>query len=92
MLPEVEHRLRVLFVEVNGCPARLRTAETAELYTTLAEIAAERFDGRENAAIAKLGDSFVELLFDLFILPGGPRLRDKVKIPVFTLVILAVSI
>ena len=68
----------MLFVEVNGCPARLRTAETAEFYTTLAEITAEEFDGRENAVIAKLGDSFVELLFDLFILPGGPRLRDKV--------------
>ena len=70
----------MLFVEVNGCPARLLTAETSEFYTTLAEITAEElFDGREkNAAISKLGDSFVELLFDLFILPGGPRLRDKV--------------
>ena len=64
---------------INDCPARLRTAETAEFYTTLAEITAEEFDGRENATISKLGDSFVELLFDLFILPGGPRLRDKVN-------------
>ena len=65
-------------MEANDCPTRLRTAETAELYTTLAEITAKEFQGRENATIARLGDPFVELLFDLFILPEGPRLRDKV--------------
>lgn len=78
LLPEVEHRLRALFVEANDCPTRLLTAETAEFYTTLAEITAKEFEGRENAAIARLGEPFVELLFDLFILPEGPRLRDKV--------------
>ena len=68
-----------MYVDANGCPARLLTAETAELYTTLAEITAEKLDdGRENAAIAAMGEPFVELLFDLFVLPGGPRLRDKV--------------
>ena len=65
-------------MEANDCPTRLRTAETAKFYTTLAEITAKEFEGRENAAIARLGDPFVELLFDLFILPEGPRLRDKV--------------
>jgi hypothetical protein len=33
----------------------------------------------KNALIPMLGPPLLELLFDLFVLPGGPRLRDKLS-------------
>ncbi|CAG5127629.1 unnamed protein product [Candidula unifasciata] len=78
LLPLLEHSLRRLFVVVNDCPHRLVTAEATSLYTTFEEILDQSLpDRRENKLGQVLGEPCMDLLHDLLIYPGGPRVRDK---------------
>ena len=78
LLPLLETSLRKLFVIENNCPERSLTAEADTFYTTFTEILDEYIPGGNmNKTIAVLGDNIVTLLFDILLLPDGPRIRDK---------------
>ena len=78
LLPLLESSLRKLFVIENNCPERSLTAESETFYTTFTEILDQYLpDGNINKTIAVLGDNLVMLLFDILLLPDGPRIRDK---------------
>lgn len=80
LLPQLEHILRLMFVSVNNCSERVLTAESDTLYTTLDEIFEKYLpNGDVNKISEALGDSLMDLLFDLMIYPEGPRVRDKVS-------------
>ena len=65
---------RCMFVQENKCAERLLTAENDALYTTFTEMFAQHTaDGTTNRLISVLGEPLLELLFDLLVLPGGPR-------------------
>eukprot|EP00096_Caligus_rogercresseyi_P007440 TRINITY_DN2529_c0_g1_i1.p1 TRINITY_DN2529_c0_g1~~TRINITY_DN2529_c0_g1_i1.p1 ORF type:complete len:527 (+),score=62.75 TRINITY_DN2529_c0_g1_i1:894-2474(+) len=83
-LPYLESRLRRLYTEVNNCPARILTAESDRFYTTFDEIlAAEMIGNDESLDVNRLrehfGDPLLEFYHDIFILPDGPRLRDRLS-------------
>ena len=83
----VELFLRLLYVDVNSCPRRILCASDKEFYITLDQILSPvieiHSDPEElkepNLLLDKLSIPFQELLQDVFQLPGGPRLRDKVS-------------
>ena len=78
LLPLLESSLRKLFVIENNCPERSLTAESETFYTTFTEILAKYLpDGNINKTILVLGENLVTLLFDILLLPDGPRIRDK---------------
>ena len=58
----------------NNCPQRLITAEATELYTTFTEMLTEKSKLEEE-----VGESLLMLMMDLFILPSGPRARDRLS-------------
>ena len=63
-----------MYVQENKCAERLLTAESDALYTTFTEMLAQLTeDGSPNRLISVLGEHLLELLFDLLVLPGGPR-------------------
>ena len=74
LLPLLETCLRSLYVSVNRCPERLATAESTELYTTFTEML-----GEVSEVQGELGVHLTSLLVDLFILPQGPRARDRLS-------------
>lgn len=79
-LPMLEHGLRRIYARANSCPEKLVTANPDTFYTTLDEILAKTTESGElNLAIDLLGVPLVELLYDLFMVQTGPRLRDKVS-------------
>ena len=70
--------MRCLFVRENRCAERLLTAENDAFYTTFTEMLAQRTEaGDSNRLITRLGAPLLELLYDLLVLPEGPRVRDK---------------
>merc|ERR1719334_2946211 len=73
-LPLLESSLRRLYVQANNCPQRLVTAETTSLYTTFTEMVME-----ESLLQGVMGRDLLLLLFDLLVLPGGPRVRDRLS-------------
>lgn len=76
LLPQLEHALRCRFAEVNHCPERVVTAETAEFFTTFDEMLVRTLpDGREN----RLQGALLSLLMDLLQYPDGPRVRDRLS-------------
>ena len=79
LLPLLETTLRKLFVTENNCPDRSLTAESETLYTTFTEILEKNLSttGEENLGLTALGEDLLTLLFDILILPDGPRIRDK---------------
>ena len=78
ILPLLETMMRRLFVLENKCPQRMMTAENDQLYTTFTEIFSQNLgEGVVNRFVETVGEPFLELMFDLFVLPDGPRLRDK---------------
>ncbi|XP_055957306.1 endoplasmic reticulum membrane-associated RNA degradation protein isoform X2 [Patella vulgata] len=78
--PLIEHSLRCLFAEVNGCPHRVLTAESTVLYTTFDEMLCKMVSvDQENHLIKKLGQPCMDLLMDLLVYPTGPRLRDRLS-------------
>jgi len=82
LLPLIESMMRNLFVIVNNCPQRMLTAENDQFYTTFTEILSKDFVKNDNELcknkiIPVLGTEFLELMFDVLILPEGPRIRDK---------------
>ncbi len=80
ILPELEFLLRWIFAKVNECPERVLTAENDAYYTTMSEVLAEKLeDGTPNQAIDYLGLHLVEYFYDLFVLPDGPRIRDRIS-------------
>ena len=80
LLPMLETMMRCLFVQENKCAARLLTAETGALYTTFTEMLAPNTeDGQPNKLLSVLGGPLLELVFDLLVLPEGPRIRDKIS-------------
>ena len=80
LLPLLETTVRNLFVRVNNCPQRLLTAESEALYTTFTEMFAQHLeDGESNELLAAVGDKFLTAVFDLLMLPEGPRVRDKIS-------------
>ena len=74
LLPLVEALLRIKYVSANNCPQRLITAEATELYTTFTEMLTERSKLEEE-----VGEGLLLLMTDLFILPSGPRARDRLS-------------
>ena len=74
LLPGVEAALRLKYVAANNCPQRLITAEATELYTTFTEMLTEKSKLEEE-----VGESLLMLMMDLFILPSGPRARDRLS-------------
>ena len=74
LLPGVEAVLRLKYVAANNCPQRLITAEATELYTTFTEMLTEKSKLEEE-----VGESLLMLMMDLFILPSGPRARDRLS-------------
>jgi len=79
-LPFLEHGLRRIYARVNNCPERVLTANPDVFYTTLDEILArDTEEGSPNLTIAELGFPTAELLYDLFMLQTGPRLRDRIS-------------
>ena len=74
LLPLVEAVLRMKYVSANNCPQRLITAEATELYTTFTEMLTERSRLEEE-----VGEGLLLLMMDLFILPSGPRARDRLS-------------
>merc|ERR1719239_1597629 len=72
LLPLVEAVLRLKYVSANNCPHRLITAEATELYTTFTEMltVSSRLED-------EVGGDLLLLMVDLFILPAGPRARDR---------------
>ncbi|XP_023337697.1 endoplasmic reticulum membrane-associated RNA degradation protein isoform X4 [Eurytemora carolleeae] len=79
-LPLLESILRSKFVAVNSCTIRLITAEATELYTKFTEMFSPNMeDGKRNLLIEHLGSGIMELFMDLFVLPEGPRLRDRIS-------------
>ena len=80
MLPQLEHSLRRLYTTVNEMPERVKTAESAEFYTTFNEILSpELADGSPNKLIQFLESCHIELLLDILVHPEGPRLRDHLS-------------
>lgn len=80
LLPQLEHILRLIFASVNNCSERVLTAESDTLYTTLDEIFEKYLpNGDVNKMSEVLGESLMDLLFDLLVYPEGPRVRDKVS-------------
>ena len=71
--------LRCRFVEWNDCAERLLTAESDEFYTTFDTFLKRDFGKERNRLPERLGRDHAELLFDLLVLPRGPRLRDKLS-------------
>lgn len=81
-LPQLEHILRQLFCDVNGCPQRTLTAESTTYYMTLDEILAPSLPSvgdKTNKIHSILGEGLTVLLNDIFSDMAGPRLRDKVS-------------
>ena len=74
LLPLVEAVLRMKYVAANNCPHRLITAEATELYTTFTEMLTERSKLEDE-----VGEGLLLLMMDLFILPSGPRARDRLS-------------
>ncbi len=80
LLPQLEHVLRLLFAEQNGCAERVRTAETAEFFTTFDEMLVKVLpDGAENQLLRALTPGLLHLLLDLLHHPEGPRVRDRLS-------------
>lgn len=76
----IEHGLRRAFCVLNGAEERSATADSAVLYTTLDDLTVSHLDdGRENGLVAFLGEPLMMALMDLFHLPLGPRIRDRVS-------------
>ncbi len=79
-LPLLESLLRLRFAQANSRPERTLTAENDALYTTMTEILAERLeDGQENRFIAECPDRMIETMLDVFSMPEGPRIRDRMS-------------
>ena len=81
-LPELELLLRVAFAEANGCPERTLTAESDALYTTMTEVLDRRLgeEGKEkNKLVTEMQPRLLSLLLDLFVMPEGPRIRDRIS-------------
>ncbi|XP_022333881.2 endoplasmic reticulum membrane-associated RNA degradation protein-like [Crassostrea virginica] len=79
LLPQLEHLLRLTFASVNSCSERVLTAESDTLFTTLSEIFEKYLpNGDVNRISETLGESLMDLLFDLLVYPDGPRIRDRV--------------
>ncbi|KJE97487.1 hypothetical protein CAOG_07337 [Capsaspora owczarzaki ATCC 30864] len=76
LLPQLEHALRIRFVETNNCPGRLLTAEPDELFTTFTEILST---SSTNLLVEHLPRQLLELLLDLLVCQTGPRIRDRVS-------------
>merc|ERR1719376_1790961 len=80
-----ESAMRCVYVTVNDCPQRMLTAESDEFYTTFDTFLAREIAGslestiRINALPWTLGLEHAELLFEVLVLPGGPRLRDMLS-------------
>ncbi|TPX69816.1 hypothetical protein SpCBS45565_g02176 [Spizellomyces sp. 'palustris'] len=75
-IPMLEHALRVVYVRAAGeDPSRLLVADNRVMYLTLDEMLA---NGRAILT-EQLGYCCVELLLDMFSLPAGPRLRDRLS-------------
>ncbi|XP_076803064.1 endoplasmic reticulum membrane-associated RNA degradation protein-like isoform X2 [Clavelina lepadiformis] len=80
LLPQLEHLLRCRFSFCNKCPERVMTAESTEFYTTLDDVLSSNLkQGGENYLRYELGDNFMVLLRDLFVLQDGLRLRDHLS-------------
>ncbi|XP_067130562.1 endoplasmic reticulum membrane-associated RNA degradation protein-like isoform X2 [Centruroides vittatus] len=79
LLPQLECCLRVIYTTVNKCHDRMLTAEVTSLYTTLEEILNDCVLDKPNQMIQALGENYRELLFDIFVYPEGPRVRDRIS-------------
>ncbi|EDQ89427.1 uncharacterized protein MONBRDRAFT_37142 [Monosiga brevicollis MX1] len=85
LLCRIEVALRARFARANDCPERVLCAEEATLFTTLDVVLAPKHNEHPNTLYANNGSSSHALpmalslfLFDMFLAPEGPRLRDKV--------------
>ncbi|XP_075410363.1 endoplasmic reticulum membrane-associated RNA degradation protein isoform X1 [Tenrec ecaudatus] len=80
LLTQLEAGLRRAFATVNGCPARLLTAESTILYTTFDEMLAKDLsDGTANQLPLLLGEPVMEFLWDVLNHQEGPRIRDRLS-------------
>jgi hypothetical protein len=85
LVPQMELLLRLMFCAANQCPDRVLTAESTVLYTTLDVILAENiqseecFSNRPNKVKELLGNGLYWALRDMFTLPEGPRVRDRLS-------------
>ncbi|XP_074662360.1 endoplasmic reticulum membrane-associated RNA degradation protein-like [Tubulanus polymorphus] len=80
LLTQLEHCLRSVFAKINNCEGRVLTAESAEFYTTFAEILnIDLPNGDNNHLHSALGISFLDMLYDLLVYPEGLRLRDQIS-------------
>ena len=78
VLPSFEHCLRLLYSKENESPQSVLTADTDVFYCTLDNIMAEFTESSSpNKLISSLGTPIVEMIYDIFILPLGPRVRDR---------------
>lgn len=76
----IEHGLRRAFCVLNRLEDRSATADSSVLYTTLDDLTVANLeDGRSNALVDFLGVPLMMALLDLFHLPLGPRIRDRVS-------------
>ena len=77
----LEHALRIVFCRENNCPQLQLTADSVTLYTTMETFvrATVPATGAPNRLVALLGEGPLSALTDLFFLPAGPRLRDRLS-------------
>lgn len=84
LLPLIEEQLRTVFIAANQLPPkRALTAGRGEKYLDMRTMLAGAVEGSNqsspNKLRAVLGDGCMNLAIDLFELPGGPRIRDRVS-------------
>eukprot|EP01129_Flabellula_baltica_P013214 TRINITY_DN6098_c0_g1_i1.p1 TRINITY_DN6098_c0_g1~~TRINITY_DN6098_c0_g1_i1.p1 ORF type:complete len:563 (+),score=91.90 TRINITY_DN6098_c0_g1_i1:106-1794(+) len=88
ILPELEHILRLIFVAVNDVPTDLARAQYLQHFTILDTFLDKKttIEGEvininieDNVIISALGEPYMDLVFDLFRHPDGPRCRDKLS-------------
>lgn len=83
LLPLLEEHLRAICITVNDVtPSRALTAEQGEKYLDLDAILGKDSPVDPllpNGLRAYLGEGFMNLALDVFQLPAGPRVRDKVS-------------
>lgn len=79
----LEHVLRCAYCDLNQLPQMKRTADNATYYTTMETFILPRVPpdcGEEkNALLSVLGKGGLQLMWDLFFLPSGPRIRDRMS-------------
>ena len=79
LFPLLEHSLRKIYANSNGCSERMLTASTNSLYTTLDILLSPSMQGsqQKNRIFHILGnETTMNAIFDLLIWMEGPRVRD----------------